>query len=293
VTQVIRVENHELVPSLQRGVSCAWRVAERYVVQGDVVEPCGAPDDARVYAPAVHPELPGELARLTRGDTRSAVKFCETYGLLGYRQLTARPGASEGDPLIWVWTHAFTVRVCLHLTKLLQDADIPALEAYLCSLTIEGLTRDDAAYWPAATVARLECIETMIWSKGSTQLIVARDGTAHERAFDQAETLVDLARTIRRVLINQNMAQMARRLQARGPQEHSAFGFTALIELIYWLLADAIEGGYVSRCEACTALFTHRKPRQRFCPPRGRQKESACAIRSRGAKHRAKALAAR
>ena len=65
---------------------------------------------------------------------RTAVlAFVRTYGLLGYAALAAAvgrgaPSDAAGDPLGWIWAHAETVALCLHLTYGLQAGDDAALQ---------------------------------------------------------------------------------------------------------------------------------------------------------------------
>ena len=101
-----------------------YRIAEGMVVpQGGL---------RRRYHPETCPTLPQQLARLTRGDTPAVLAFVRTYGLLGYAALAAAVGRgapydAAGDPLGWIWAHAETVALCLHLTYGLQAGDDAAL----------------------------------------------------------------------------------------------------------------------------------------------------------------------
>src|SRR5215471_7867219 len=85
------------------------------------------------YHPETCPELPQQLARVSRGDTAAALAFVRTYGLLGYAQVAAAVGHhahrdTPGDPLSWIWAHAETVALCLLLTYGLQTGDDATLQ---------------------------------------------------------------------------------------------------------------------------------------------------------------------
>src|SRR5262252_502164 len=80
-------------------------VFEDYATHEGMVIPQGA-IRAR-YSPETCPELPQQLARLSRGDTSAALAFVRTYGLLGYAQVAAAVGRAThshapGDPLAWI-----------------------------------------------------------------------------------------------------------------------------------------------------------------------------------------------
>ena len=82
------------------------------------------------YHPETCPELPQQLARVSRGD--AALAFVRTYGLLGYAQVAAAVGHrahsdAPGDPS-WIWAHAETVALCLLLTYGLQTGDAATLQ---------------------------------------------------------------------------------------------------------------------------------------------------------------------
>jgi hypothetical protein len=61
----------------------------------------------------------------------------------------------------------------------------------------------------------------------------------------------------------------------------TVFRFKALIQLIYWQLADWIDGGRLRQCAECQTYFFAEDGRQRFCPPPLGVDESRCARRAR------------
>src|SRR5215510_5062226 len=125
-----------------------YEVQEDYVIRNDRLWPQG--EIKYKYAPMIHPELPTEIAKLTRGDNNAVLRFARRYGLLGYRcvveaMLERQPSAehpiwrerlpeNEGEPLRWIWGHANTITVCLTLNNLLQEGDETALQNYLYTL---------------------------------------------------------------------------------------------------------------------------------------------------------------
>ena len=99
-------------------------VCDDYVIREGRIIPHGTIRTR--YHPERCPELPQQLARVSRGDTIAALAFVRTYGLLGYAQVAAAvghraPRDTPGDPLSWLWAQAETVALCLLLTYGLQS----------------------------------------------------------------------------------------------------------------------------------------------------------------------------
>jgi hypothetical protein len=93
-----------------------------------------------------------------------------------------------------------------------------------------------------------------------------------------------MAQHIRNTILNRNVSRIYRYVATdEKGKDRSFFGFHAVIDVVYWHLANLIDGGIVKRCEAdrCDGLFIQSDPRQRYCPKRFRQQESPCATRQR------------
>jgi hypothetical protein len=291
------------VPNLEKGFATMKNVYDDYHVVDERLEPASYVR-IRCYAPAVHPELPGELAKLQRGDVEAVLKFARVYGTLGHtafipREVWARGGAIPvGDPLLWVWAHADTVRICLELSYRLEEGDITSLRSYLRSLHVTQADLDvwkswlgdpaDDDYkeytdtWPTAMVGQRG--EITLWQWG-------RLGRNPQEPLSH-DDVKELARVIRRSLINANIAGIHRVLLNDGRSDILFWEFKALVEMVYWHVAQAVDGKRLKRCEAkdCGVPFVQTDLRQRFCPPMFEQKrESRCAIRHRVHKHRGKA----
>jgi hypothetical protein len=59
------------------------------------------------------------------------------------------------------------------------------------------------------------------------------------------------------------------------------FKFKALIQLIYWQVADWINGKRLRECQECQTIFFASDDPQRFCPSSQKINESRCARRAR------------
>lgn len=247
-----------------------WRVAEDYVIQDRWLKEQGK--DARLYFPAAHKELPSELAKLHEGDEKAVLDFARTYGALGYRCLVKDHTLPNGDPLTWIWAHAGTVRLCLRLLEGLQDKDtnhIPNRDH------LDNVLRE---------------IASPQWGQDAPKARIAAGGKIGEAYWGLAPQsrgeFEDLAATIFKDIVNKNLIGLSPRLvfNEQTNSWRQVFSFQALIQMVYWHLANYAAGGRLKRCEAegCGSLFLQTDGRQRFCPPRlDAQAESPCAVRQR------------
>jgi len=260
----MEIPTHELVLGQSHEFTTLWTVFGGYGITGGVLR--RSRDDAvSVYAPIRRRELPGELAKLMRGDETALIAFAERYGQLGYDQLVGADERRGGDPVDWIRLHAETVRICLDLTQLLQEDLLEKVQPYLHSVALPKEERQRVQLLPSSLVIKFA-------AKGRTNTL--------EIAYEERNH-ASLARLVCRDLINPNIDGIHRGLQGHGKNEQSFFHFSALIEAAYWQLADIVEGGRVVRCDECRALFPQSREGQRYCPPQLRQRESLCAQRAR------------
>jgi hypothetical protein len=285
--------SEEVVPNLEAGFATFVGVYEDYDIFEGRLEP-KSHTLVRRYAPALYPEIPGELAKLQRGDVDAVLKFARVYGGLGFRafipyKVWARGGAIRvGDPLPWIWAHARTVWMCLELSNLLQEGDVVSLRTYLQSLR---LTDQDKEEWGGTDASEPG------WERKNKPPIalVATRGKMTLKGWVWSvtcnEDVKNLAREIRRSLINDNIVGIHRTLLDDGKKDGLFWEFEALIEMAYWHVANTVDGRRFKRCEAddCGSIFIQTDPRQRFCPLMfGQRGESRCAVRHRVHKLRQK-----
>lgn len=255
-------------------------VRERYVLAGPVgwtgEEPamvvCGEGGKITAYySPFVHAELPGELAKIRNADDEQVLQFVHAYGRMGYRggldwgtayPPSARRSLRGGDPIPWLRAHGHGAYVCLEITKALNERWSPErIESLLSRF-------GEAPYGLPTHVERPYLSE------------YARLKPA------------DKARSLRKTIINENIKGVHRQVgwDFTTKKDQSFFDWEGTVSVVYWHLANLVDGGTVKRCEAagCGGLFIQTDPRQRFCPKQWRQRESACAMRERQRKHREK-----
>jgi hypothetical protein len=211
------------------------------------------------------------MAKLAAGDEAAVLKFARSYGRFGYYEMYQPPReetkpSPNGEPLEWIWAHAWTIDLCLELTEHLQNKD----EALLADYLSDNFASEP---WRGLETYRAE--------------IAYRDEVVPRRWSRYGESLTDFARYIRMEIINRNIIGIRREFQDVEGRDQSFFVFSALVEVAYWQLADMLmQSERVIRCEACNAPFVQTDHRQRFCPRQFRQKESACGGRARVRKHR-------
>ncbi len=261
-------------------------VRETYTIEQDAVRLAdrrqavdalvGSGAIAHWYAPFVHTEIAGELAKLRSADEQAILSFARTYGEMGFDRLhidmddmAAREKAGKrifvGDPLPWLRAHASGVAFCLEVTQALASG---RKAAAVVSSVLRGF--DGVVYGEGAEVVRLS----------------VDDSRRYYTQLGRNEmTLTDAARLLRADIVNPNLGGIRRCVVVGGAKgkDQSFFRWRAPIDAVYWHLANMIDGGIAKRCEAdgCGGIFIQTDPRQRYCPKQWRQRESACATRQR------------
>ncbi len=231
------------------GLISIWHRNERYVVMKGILIPKGKIVPGSLYAPSVDPSIPGEFAKVHYGKL-TIEDFASMFGLLGYSHLVAVQDRVGGDPVRWIRAHARTVATLLELIGLLEEENESLLKEYLCELPT-------GPHGYAGVIRNQEFYATVNWPKFP------------------AATAIGLANTF----LNPNIAGIRRQVfEVRG-HARSYFTFRAMIEAIYWQLADKLENGGIRRCEECKRFFVARDKRQRYCPPPDGLKRSRCASR--------------
>ncbi len=250
--------------------------AEYQVLKGMLV---GSGDVETVYAALARPELPGQLARVRSAD--AAVTFGRRYGLLGFHdqildagdvlgrpeggfrsQIERKRRTPPGDPIEWVLAHAGVVRLVRELAHGLQRHDTQALTHALDPYRVQREGETAVAVriaWPGESVPRL-------------------------MEFPVNVKIPALARRIVAHLVNDNL-RARRRVDRESLRPY--FTLHALIDHVYWLLADEISGGRLRQCPSCGGIFTATDDRMKYCPPpMGLEGPSRCMNRAKVARWR-------
>jgi len=244
-------------------------VCEDYVIQEGMIIPQGTIHTR--YHPERCPELPQQLARVSRGDTAAALAFVRTYGLLGYAQVAAAVGHhahwdTPGDPLSWIWAQAETVALCLLLTYGLQTGDDATLQHGLRAVQLPQPPHADDGP---------QLIVPAVWDQ-------PRVHVCWPSPLHSAEDWRAYARAIRRDILNAHLLGVRPQLVDGGAMDHPGCQFQALLAVVYWHLFQIAAQGVVQRCAeaSCRAFYVPTRRTQRFCPPEAPARHSRCAVRA-------------
>ncbi len=237
-------------------------------------------------------------------------KLCAFYGdfgLLGYSLLTnqlhqrrrpdGRIDLCEGDPVWWALAHVANVVEILGLAKdrgsaldrrLAETAKQHAAAAIQIPTVgphMVQLQEDVAAALhvpPSFPVTNRQGVARLYGVEAAVRVDAAEDAASRARAP------LAVARRLLAERLNPNLVGVVRvyDAEAAGPR----FAVRVLVEAIYWELADRLETRTTIRRCPCGALFFAIDQRQKHCPPREGQRESACAKRFRMRRLRREAL---
>jgi hypothetical protein len=228
------------------------------IVKADVLVPRGK-RIAR-YDPNAEAGLLGALLDIAQNKLKP-VEFADQFGLLGYNYIVPRENVcKDGDPLNWFLAQARTVQVAAELIGRLGEAQ----ESDGGRRFLAEYLKDEIGDGPYSLGGRVTEIR---FQQSSRSPILVANG-------------------ILRYLLNANLGETGRRIQIVASGPRTVFTFRALIEVIYWQLADQIGKDAIRRCAECGRIFTGANSRIRFCPPASGQTISPCKSRFNVRRHR-------
>lgn len=220
-------------------------------INGDVIYP----DGKRVewYEPTDREDLLESLFDVAQGLSKPT-SFADQFGLLGYNYIVPEENQCKGgDPLEWFVAQAQTVYVMAILIGLLERAK-----------ESERGRKELATY--------LE--------KELPNGPYALGGHVVHCRYRGSDNPIPRAMSILEQFLNTNLGETRRRLDRVAASDfRSVFTFRALIEVVYWKLADQIGGSSIRRCRECGRLFISRNSKLRFCAPEGPKTISPCKSR--------------
>jgi hypothetical protein len=217
---------------------------------GDVLAPTGT--RTIQYEPMAETNLLNALLDVAQRKIKP-IEFANRFGLLGYNYLVPTENRCKGgDPLNWFIAQAQTVYTATELIARVQEAQ----ESTGGRLHLVNYLREEITDGPYALGGRVSRI--------------ARPGFRNP---------ILVANGFLRYLINANLGDTGRRLQSTESGIRTIFTFRALVQVIYWQLADQLGKSSIHRCVECGRIFTHSNIRARFCPPVGSKKISSCKSR--------------
>jgi hypothetical protein len=184
-----------------------------------------------------------------------------------------------GDELAWALDHARNVDLILTLEAGVRGRGRKELSAALDDLERhqrpQSNRRHDRGLGPLGENWRLR-VPTLTPPWHVPLEVEIRD-------MRSANTDKITAQSLLAALIAPNLAGVPRVTVVDGnpPRFHDVFQFIALIQVIYWQIADRIGSKRLQRCDWCRAWFLATDGRQRFCLPPPGVRESRCGRQSR------------
>jgi hypothetical protein len=203
-----------------------------------------------------NPKLPVG-AKLDELRVKALIAFMKQFGYLGQTILAGKRKKIDGeffdgDELAWALWHAENVDACLWLLSKLGGRQWNSLRDFFSRRPLEERTIPTVSAPFSATV------------------------TVPRLSGDQTKNAVEAAtRALISALLNPNLEGVSRVCDGK----ESRFRFTALIQIVYWRLADFIGSRYLRQCIECKTPFFATDNRQVFCPPPGGVRESRCGKR--------------
>ena len=270
----------------------SWRPRRtQYAIRDGMLVPGGG--ETGRYDALKRRELPSAIATLQAGDEKAVLRFARLYGKLGYDL-----SSHTGEPLAWIWAHAFLLRWCLRVTGLLAEGsekDIADTSAWLLSRkpppeeerTLATIEAYSARYDPQIeaynqAIVPLDEVQYLGPARPASALLTLPYGPyACREPVDGARAHVRMAREW---ILNASMGHIHRLFLDRDPEPPwSVYVLDRLVGYAYWHLANALEDrkATMRRCATCDRWFFPTDARQRFCPPGPGQQGSRCAARKR------------
>ncbi len=240
-----------------------------------------------VYHPFSFPNLPNRLAHVE--STTEAVKFVESYGVLGYQALIKEQSSDDlfttGDPLGWFLHQAKTVRFVLQLINALQENKTDE--------QLSNLINNERMKVPLKVLFK----DTQEETKGPAHCFAEGSDIVFRAALDREGKYNLFAVQLVSHLININSRNVVRTIGIKTkrstPTEQyvftQQFAFRSLIEAIWYMVGGAavnLNRKGVQICRECGLPFIVTDKRQKFCPGDAFSSGSLCGGRNRVRKYR-------
>ena len=247
------------------------------------------------YSPASEDaaNLPAAFAKISEPDHESLLKFAREWGGLGYVELGMRAdklgipvdfesfrapsGELDGDPVLWVWAHARTVRFLLELIDVLRSPDDTGTGTGgtgASSLLVNQMPDESSGEWEF-TFAVLR--------NPRAPVIVPKDSG-----------VVPPGWSVTAAVVSANIEWLRSELMATvwGDRDNPGglqlgYDWSGLIEMIYWRVGELASRskeqgeGVLKRCKECGHFFVAKNPKQVYCPPSVGLARSLCGGRRR------------
>ncbi|MBV7509493.1 hypothetical protein KW850_30505 [Bacillus sp. sid0103] len=267
--------NDSIKKSQQLGFHKLWNKFEGYEIVEDYVIGKGIINGG-LDAPAGYAELPSQVAKLNNRKEKDLIKFFQAYGPFGYQQLKDDYFSYKGEPLEWIWAHAQGIYLVLELAKSLRDVDFERIINVIKPFEVE-------------TDIKTIPNQKFVFKIGDKGSIIQEP---YSVGILNKESALHIAGILIPNIINRNIVgineQIYRPIDQTEYMYKSRYSFTAMIEVVYWHLKNAILGAEFRRCKYCNTPFIVVHGSNEYCPKRHFEKESLCAINFRQKERRKK-----
>ncbi len=224
------------------------------------------------YNPFKLVNLPNAFAKVIDGKT--ALRFSETYGFLGWPHYVEPERRQGGEPLSWVLNHASTVKLSLKIIAAIADEQLDAdeqLESRFQELLVPELIEDALGGIGVSYMVRDKRQLTVFFPENRGNRIDYKD----------------IAQKLLIKVINKNTESVREMLQlSKDNIIVPEFQADSLLDVIYWHVGRAALSG-VRSCKECGTPFVALDKRQKYCPgDEFSATGSLCGLRARVRKSR-------
>lgn len=255
-----------------------WFLFEDYTIENSFLCPSMYLENS--YNPFDKPNLLIDFISIT--NEQDIINFAKNYGLLGRYFLVKKydklSNTDLEEPIDWILTHVNTVRMCITLTNLIDKLKYSELRNFFENFLFKDFSSC------CLSIGNKQNIEDFTFSYhdikeiNETNRYNKYDDEGPDYKIDSDNYILDLARRIRRHLVNINISGIYRELAEVKPVKNAKgfdevdyndttfFRYTALIEVIYWLLADIISAKKIRECLLCHKPFIQTHASQKYCP---------------------------
>lgn len=259
------------------------------------------------YYPMAFPSLPFELAKVEYGDKDGALTFVRKWGLLGVDRLQDAPEKAHfgGDPLEFIWPHAYTIQNMLRLHDGLQSNDFSKLNTAWQRfinpdvIIFEGDEGEQAGKTWFACGSGIEPYLGYDNLKGHRSSI--EEGLHFAEGLPVVNAISEIVSSniagIRQaVYVNPGISEDSSeaRVKQSRPWLSQRYQVDTLVEAIWSHLANLVTSrSSIALCKECGAYFERSDKRQLFCPPpedyfhsKGTRVVSLCSSRYQSRQYR-------
>ncbi len=283
----------------EREFETKWTVDADYLIEHDCEESINSSHHHRAhvlfpqggltheYQPSIHKELPAEIAKLRHGDEEAILGFARIYGSFAYYlsndnlydflKTDKIRDYAHGDPIPWIVAHGHIIYFCLSLIEQLRNDDLDNLKCTMKDFYNKLKTDLSIRSWVPRLIFRDPIHQ-------NTDLPGSDYGILHgvewlKESLEKPNNLKFVTQYILASIINWRVKNIS--IQISHDDFQIKLFYRSLIDVAYWHLAIAASNGVVKKCEGCGSFFIQIDPRQKFCPPKGRSRESSCSIKER------------